>query len=272
MKKFFIIISCLVLGLASFLGFTQYKRHQDKKERHFYISVSDQWNSLSCKKKYDPPSADTLIFLNQPFFFLGQGKQTLVFESSNGYCVLKLFKNTKKKKKKKLRESLLGAYLAKTKAPEETGILLCALNGIQEKQNPVLILTKKGRTETINLHKTPFLLQRKAYPFKQALLRLKAQGNIDEAKVRIQAIFSLLSSLREKELVDRDGALIRNGNIGFIGNKAILMDTGKLCILADKKKITLHDLNRLRPLISWCEKAFPEVLPTLDKCIKNYQT
>lgn len=270
MKKFFII--ALLLGLISFLGFNQYTRYQDRKERQFYISVSDQWNSLSCKKKYDPPSPETLIFLNQPFFFLGSGKQTHVFESSNGYCVLKLFKNAEKeKKKKKLRESLLGAYLAKTIAPEETGILLCALHGVQEKKDPLLILTKKGRAETVNLRKTPFLLQRKAHPFKQALLRLKAQGNIEEANSRIHAIFSLLSQLREKELVDRDGALVRNGNIGFIGNKAILMDTGKLCILKDKKKITLHDINRLRPLVSWCKKAFPELLPTLDECIKNYQ-
>jgi hypothetical protein len=267
-KKFFTILLLFFIGIASYIGFIQYSRYEERKARRFHTSISTQWKGVPSQKKSIPPEIASL--LNQPYFFLGQGKQTFVFESADGTCVLKLFKHTKKKYKK-LKISLLGAYLASTLAQEETGLLFCSINGLQETIEPVTILTKKGKTESIDLTQIPFLLQKRATPLKQTLLRLKMNGNVEEARARIQSIFHLLTSLREKELVDCDGSLIRKGNIGYIGDTAVLMDTGKLCVLHDKTKITLHDLNRLRPLISFCEKSFPEIIPTLEECMLIYK-
>jgi len=210
--------------------------------------------------------------LQQPFFFLGRGRQTSVFASADGTCVLKLFRDAeKKRKKRRLKESLLGAALAQARIPKESGLLFCSLVGTKDKTLLVTLLTKKGKVETVDLSSAPFLLQRRATPLKEELLRLGSEGTIDQAKECVRSLFELLSSCRKKQVVDRDGSLIRNGNIGLVGTQAVLLDTGKLCVLTDSTKHTLHDLNRLKPLSSWCERALPKLLPTLKKCRKKYK-
>lgn len=194
-----------------------------------------------------------------------------MFASADGSCVLKLFKNvTKKKKRRRVKESFLGALLAQTKLPEETGMLFCSIVGVKGEPLLVTLLDKKGKVEIVDLSCMPFVLQRRAQSLKEELLRLRAKKDIEKAQECVRSIFTLLSSCREKQVVDRDGSLIRNGNIGLFGSQAVLMDTGKLCILTDRKKHTLHDLNRLRPFFSWCKRACPELLPTLKQCRKRY--
>ncbi len=272
MKKIGLGFLLLIIGVLGFFEINQYLRHQERKNRQFIVSLSDQWKTLVPHNKKQALPAEVANRLQQPFFFLGAGRQTIVFKSADGSCVLKLFKNvTKKRKQRRVRESLLGAYLAKEKLPEETGMIFCSLAGIKTKHFNVTLLNKKGKIEVVDLSYTPFILQQKVQPLKETLLCLRANGDLPGAQKCIQSVFDLLATCREKQVVDRDGALIRNGNIGLIGTKAILIDTGKLCVLTDQKKQTLHDLNRLRPLFSWCKCAYPELLPTLRACQEKYK-
>lgn len=239
-----------------------------RQARRFSVSLAAQY------KEYPPCLiAQTLPEglregMLQPFFFLGEGRQTLVFESADGSLVLKLFKHARTKKKK-LKDSFLGACLASTKLPEETGLLFFAPTGISESLS-LTLLTKKGKVASLDLSQTSFLLQKKAQNLKERLLCLKSKNDLASAKECIRSIFKLLASCREKHVADRDGALIRNGNLGCIEDRVILIDTGKLVELADREKQTLHDLNRLRPFVSWCKEAYPELLPTLGACEKEY--
>lgn len=271
MKKVLLLLLALAVSGGIIFEVDHYFRRQERKRRHFLVSLPEQWKTLVPHKEKQVMPDEVKATLQQPFFFLGQGRQTYVFTSRDGSTVLKLFKHvTKKKKQKRVRESLLGAYLAATKLPEETGMIFCSINGVEKERLPVLLLTKKGKVETIDLSLTPFILQKKAQPLKETLLSLRADGRLEEAGACIRSLFALFAACREKQIVDRDGALIRNGNIGLIDSQAILIDTGKLCILTDRTKHTLHDLNRLRPLFSWCKEAYPELLPTLNECREKY--
>lgn len=273
MKKIFLYLLALLVCVAAIYEINQYVRHQERKNRRFTVSLSEQWKTLVPKSKKVPLPSDVSKQLQQPFFFLGQGRQTSVFKSADGSCVLKLFKGVRKKKKqRRVRESLLGAYLAYENLPEETGMIFCSMVGLDEPTVPVMLLDKKGKVIVVDLSRMPFILQKKVQPLKERLLCFRAAGNLQEAQASIQSVFDLLRECRKKQIVDRDGALIRNGNIGLIGTKAILVDTGKLASLADFRKQTLHDLNRMRPLFSWCKGAYPELLPFLYECREKYDS
>lgn len=166
---------------------------------------------------------------------------------------------------------MLGAIIGKTIIPEETGVIACSFGPQSTKLPTITLLTERGKVEKVNLQEVPFILQRKAQPLKQTIMRLVAEKKMKEAAARIEAVFSLLAACREKGIIDRDGSLIRNANIGFVDAKAILVDTGKLCRINDRKRLTLHDLNRLKPLLSWLESASPELVPVYKAAQERYK-
>jgi hypothetical protein len=218
-------------------------------------------------------SADLLRPLfSQPLFFLGEGKQCVAYETADGKYVLKLFKKAgQKKKQKQLEEYIMGGIIARTLVPDETAMIACVCGTHNLKLPKVTLLNERGKVDTMDIQDVPFLFQKKAQPFKQTLMRLVAEKKIKEASARVESVFALLSACREKGVFDRDGSLIRNGNIGFVDGKAVLIDTGKLCRITDRTKQTLHDLNRLKPLESWLEKACKELVPVFKSCQDKYR-
>jgi len=45
----------------------------------------------------------------------------------------------------------------------------------------------------------------------------------------------------------------------------------KLFRMEGSKRQTLHDTNRLKPLLSWLEKSCPQLVPVLRRAKKNYE-
>ena len=260
------------VALLSF-GAVKWHKYHARQARLCTPAALCHIGDISPRGKIPPSSADIIRPLfSQPLFFLGEGKQCVAYETADGRYVLKLFKKAaKKKKQKQLEEYVAGGLIAKTLVPEETG-LLAFVCGKQAFRLPVVtVLNDRGKIEKINLQDLPFLFQKKAQPFKQTLMRLVAEKKLKEAGARLESLFVLLSSCREKGVLDRDGSLIRNGNVGFVDGKAILLDTGKLCQISDRKRQTLHDLNRLKPLQSWLESACPELMPVFTACQERYK-
>ena len=260
------------VALLSF-GAIKWHKYHARQARLCTPAVLCHIGDVSPRGKVPPSSADVIRPLfSQPLFFLGEGKQCVAYETADGRYVLKLFKKAaKKKKQKQLEECVTGGLIAKTLVPDETG-LVAFVCGKQTFRLPIVtVLNDRGKIEKINLQDLPFLFQKKALPFKQTLMRLVAERKLKEAGARLESVFVLLTSCREKGVLDRDGSLIRNGNIGFVDGKAILLDTGKLCQISDRKRQTLHDLNRLKPLQSWLEAACPELLPVFNACQERYK-
>jgi hypothetical protein len=230
------------------------------------------FKDFSTSEKVDPLTQEALRPLNQPFFFLGEGKQSRVYESSDKKFVIKFFKKPSKKKSfSQLQESIQGAALARLVLPEETAMVAFSVRNQNIAMPTVTLLNHKGKVVKVSLKETPFILQRRALPFKETLLTLVSEKKTTQAAAYLQSLFTLLSQCRKKGVVDRDGSLIRNGNVGFVDGRAVLLDTGKLCRMKDAKRQTLHDLNRLKPLLSWLEKSCPDLVPVFKVCQKNYE-
>ena len=92
-------------------------------------------------------------------------------------------------------------------------------------------------------------------------------GQCHEAKIRINQIFALLRDCAKKGVCDTDGALIRKDNLGFLGDKAIYIDAGKLRYKRTIKQKTyfVEDLKRLRPLRKWLDENHPSLVRYFDE-------
>ena len=204
-----------------------------------------------------------------PLLYLGKGKQSIAYETSDGQYVVKFFKQSKKKQQK-LYQAIEGAYIAWAYIPEDTGIIGCSLGDQELPVSEIKLLNKKGKLEKINIKNTPFVVQKKAMPLKRTLLRLMAQNKDNEAKALLISIFSVLTTCREKGILDRDGSLMRKGNMGVISGKAVLIDTGKLYLFSAPERQTLHDVNRAKPLRKWLQQACPELVSLYKQCCIEY--
>lgn len=199
--------------------------------------------------------------LNQKFHYLGSGGQFWVFVSDDDRYVLKFFKTKKATKRQRDLES---CKLAFNSFKEETGLLYLHLN--KSECNLKTLLEDKLHIEhCLLLDDKEFILQKKALLAYEHLSKLMKEGKIDEAKEAISQICQLIIKRCKKGIFDEDPRL--HCNCGFIDNKAILIDFGRL--KADPKRaspeIYQKDLRKVTAKFKrWLEVHYPELVSYLE--------
>ena len=265
------IAGAFLVATVCVLGGMYLHRYQMRQARVCGRKQLCSFKDFSSIGQIPPLQQYEVYSLQQPFFFLAKGMQSRVYESADGKYVLKLFKKPlNKKRKRALQESMRGAALAKIYLNKEAAFVAVSVGNQRCAIPTVHLLDEKGKCKQLDLENTPFIIQKKAQPLKRTLMTLVSEKRYLQAAEHLRSIFALLRVLREKGIVDRDGSLIRNENIGFIEGRAILLDTGKLCHMNDEKRQTLHDLNRLKPLKSWLESVCPSLVSVFEEEAKSY--
>lgn len=279
-----VLIPALIvaLGWCTYKAVHMYDRRADGftfEKIHSRLSYNPEWAVVVKKEELDQANE----ILKQPFKYLGKGFQCYAFESIDGNYVLKFFrhqrlrlpdfvasfpdlplvKDYKANKEidfqKRIRYLFNGMKTGFANARHETAFLYVHLNKTEGLHNSVTIFDKIGRKYVVELDKVEFLLQRKARLIKPTLNELMAAGKVDEAKQRIDQIFELFVTCSKKGIHDSDGALIRKDNLGYLEDRCIYIDAGKLSIkrsIQTKEGFT-RDLKRLRPLEKWLEDTHP---------------
>lgn len=221
--------------------------------------------------------------LNQPFHFLGQGKQCSAYLSKDGKYVLKFLlskplalkrqiselpdvfplnslKESRKNLKIQREEALLNSFLISSHLiSDETGSLFLHLNPTEQIQKETLLIDRKHDGQVVDLNSIKWVLQKKARHVKLVIAELMCEGKIDEAKGRVNQLFDLLFRSAKHGIIDVDPGLIRNNNVGFLPDRAIYIDTGKLRIsdtILDRQFFE-EDVKRLSPLYKWLVKYYP---------------
>jgi len=229
--------------------------------------------------------------LDQPFSYLGRGFQCYAFISADGNYVLKFVRYQRlrppeifdwlpqiewvkkmKQEKQELHDKrknyiFTSFKLAYECVPHETALLYVHLNKTKGLHKRVCIRDRVGTTYEIPIDRYEFVLQQKAFLIKPTIEQLMREGKVDEAKKRIGQIFQLLTSCAKKGVLDTDGALIRKNNLGFLDDRAIYIDAGKLALKSKikRKKVFVKDLKRLRPFEKWLEEHYPSLVPSFDR-------
>lgn len=273
MKK---MLSTIVLVSIVFFAKKYFDRQNDGfsfEKIQTTLANSPEWDLPLIQDEYKE------IF-KQPFYYLGRGLQFYAFESSDGRFVLKFMRHQRLEPhpifqwlpaciaesqitqcQKRVGYIFRSLKLAMLQVPEKTGLLYVQLNKNSSKLGSVTIFDKVGTRYEVSLDETEFVLQKKAKLIKPTITSLMQEGNIEEAKSRIEQIFALLVECAKMGVCDTDGALIRKNNLGFLPDRAIYVDMGKLAkkeSIKTKERL-IQDLQRLDPLKAWLSQNYPEL-------------
>lgn len=281
------LIVALVVGAGLFFGYVRWLKRVKEPKPSRVLEEQITSFSLQDPKWQVSTSPEQLRFVNdlfsQHFYFMGKGKQCLAFGSYDGKYVIKfllqkpllvkrrfkklpkvfpftLIKRYKVKERDERRQNLFNAFMLSYKdIPEETGTVFLHLNATKDLFKKPLIVDMKENPVTIDPDNTQFIIQRRARHIKPIIIDLMRDDKLDEAKVRVDQVLMLLFDTVKKGVVDIDTGLIRNNNIGFLDDRAIYVDTGKLRKVKPSKKAFIKDLRRLKPFHKWLRIYYPEL-------------
>jgi hypothetical protein len=174
------------------------------------------------------------------FKFLGEGAQAFAFESQDGKYVLKFFKMRRftpsaadylcphvvRRRLKNLRWVFNGYKVAYENFKKDTGLVFIHLAKTNHLHQAALVIDDQGREHTIDLDKTEFVVQEKAELLFERLSKLRKAGDQQGVQKSIAAVLELVQRRIEKGYADRDQGV--SNNFGFVGDRAIQLDIGRL--------------------------------------------
>lgn len=225
--------------------------------------------------------------LNQTFTYLGKGAQSYAFTSADQKYVLKFFKfkhlrpsflvdmlppippfkdykeNLAARKKRKLFGVFEGYRLAFDKDRAESGLIFIQLNPSHISM-PVTLIDKIGLKRTVDLGTVAFILQEKGTTLRDTFKNDLERDDVAAVKQKINQIFDLYLSEYQKGIYDHDHGVMQN--TGFIGNRPIHLDVGKL--LKDEQikqpEIYKADLIKVADKIKeWLCANYPQQCPEI---------
>jgi hypothetical protein len=219
--------------------------------------------------------------LSQQFSYIGKGAQSYAFESDDGRYVLKFFKFKHLKpsllagilpklpligdyqekeiarKERKLNGVFKGYKLAYDVNRSEAGLLFIQLNP-NHHFKPVVVRDKLGLAREIDLGSVVYIVQEKGQTLRNVLKHLLSQGDLSTAKQRIGQIFNLYLQEYQKGIYDHDHGVMQN--IGFVGERPIHLDVGKLTADDQMRRPEIYrdDLFKVMEKIeSWVKQYYP---------------
>ncbi len=213
-----------------------------------------------------PLSSEILPLLDQPFYYLGKGAQSYVFESKDGKYVIKFFRYGRSHSEVKILTLFKACKIAYDLLKEETGLIYLHLN-TDSVALPVLHCKDPiGRSRHLPLNRYRFAIQKKAKPFRQTLE--EAMDNPELMQKRIDQFLSLLVARTTKGVFNTDPTLSRN--FGFLEDRAIEIDFGNY--RSNSSHNQLSEIKRYTErLHRWLSKAAPEWLPYLERRVEELQ-
>lgn len=282
----------IVCGVILALGIGVY--YWDKRGEGFRLAKIQEDTPYDSRWDVSVTEADIQavrsLFASQKFTYLAHGFQCYVFQSENKQYVVKFFRyqrlrlpefieslpslpwldQWRKERTISLthrRNCLLRSFKTSWDlAKSEAALIFMHLNHTNGLLGTAQIRDPLGNEYTIPMDHYQFMVQYKASHMKPEFDRLMKAGDTAGAKKRIDQIFDLLLDCSKKSVQDMDGALIRKDNLGFLPDRAIYIDSGKLVYHPSirSKACFEKDLKRLKPLQKWLSETYPVLADHFD--------
>lgn len=221
---------------------------------------------------------------SEPFYYLSQGKECIAFYSKDGRYVIKFFKkehqtkqsvlqkifplsslkraftldnekvlNKRRKWETNLRSSYTNYCAAFHEIKDKTGLIYIHFNKNRELSCKLKIINDFGKEHLLDLDQQEFVLQYKAVPLKAHFHNLIQKADYSQIDLSLQAIEQFLIERTLSGFTDPRRSL--NINFGFLGEKPIQFDVGKLAKTPELKEDPEEEILRLSfQLNCWKEK------------------
>lgn len=247
------------------------------------------------KTNYEDVSCDYSLdkvrkIVDQPFTYLGKGRQFFVFASADGKYVLKFIKcqrvnvsdfyekmplpgflavqRTHRLQLKQQRTDGLFASiaLAAGKLSEHTGTVFAHLSTQPQIKKQITLVDKLGFSRVIALDSVPFVLQHRAVEVLPTFEKLIALGNYKMVHERFNQLIGLILSDAKAGVVDIDSGTIVRNNVAFLADRAIHVDIGTFQMRDDAMSHAnlKTQLSHLDPLIEWIATKDPGLAAELQ--------
>ncbi len=273
----FLIIFFAIAVLAVPIGYKRLTKGFRIEKMKIALPFHPEWDA---KEEHIGQAREILA---QPFHYLDRGSQCYVFASEDDKYVIKLFRFDQKKhllrakigklfrsKKEetefeaKVDRLLSASKLAYDRVPFETGLVYIHLNTGSQGLPVLNCKDALGRKYRLPLDEYRFVLQKKAKPLREELIR--HLQNPEEMKHSLDSIFSLLITRTSKGIHNSDSNL--NRNIGFLDGRAIDIDFGNFCdcLFLDQPSRRMLEISRFSlPLRAWILQQAPEWVAYFDE-------
>lgn len=280
----------LVLSTLIFVGMYYFCESQTKgfrlQEILSNIPNNPRWEiaplSLEGRKAVDAR-------LNQTFRYLGSGEQSHAFLGEDQKTVLKFFRHNDLSFLKILNKfpgsinswlwNLIKKYdpceafdsckFAYDDLGEQTGLFFIHINKTQRQFNKVVLLDNVGVAHQVDLDNTEFMVQEYC---ELAVSRIDAcmkREDLNSAMGSVKALFTAIEEWSRLG-VHIDNPILKR-NIGFCGEKVIMLDVGSLRKakpLQTDSQIKKEIKRVTRGLGHWINKNHPELYPYFEQELK----
>lgn len=238
--------------------------------------------------------ADLTRILNQKFKYLGKGAQVYAFVSEDGCWVIKFFKfkhlkpslfvdllpsippldsfkkSTSARKLKKIESIFEGYRLAYLFDRHHAGLAYIHLNKTNHLNLTAHLVDKLGLEREVALDSTVFVVQRKGKTLRSVFSELLNQNRLADAQNRANQILDMYVAEYQAGIWDRDHGVTHN--TGFIGDRPLHLDVGKISYSEEMKKKEHFKPDILfvgYKICSWIQAHFPnhhaDILTSVEK-------
>lgn len=221
---------------------------------------------------------------SEPFYYLGRGAQSFVFESSDGSTVLKFYrypshlrrfcwihhpfgyifsqkrKQIKEHNIERLRLSFHSFFLAARSLRDETGVLYAHLQPTSHLEQKVQLIDKIGAVHTVSLDSVAFIVQKKGKPFLTVFKQELSKGNLDQCRLMIDSLIDMIMKRCHHRITDLDD--MKHDNYGWLHQQAIHLDIGRFQekeSLKDPSEVREEILRVASPLLDYLSQTSPEL-------------
>lgn len=264
--------------------------------------MSNMTHEFTANSKWEHPplgeakQQELIQILQQPYTYLGKGAQIYAFSSADGEYVLKFFKfkhlrpdwylawlpqfsflesfrnNQIAKRERKLDLLFSGYQLGYASDQENTGLLYVHLNPKESLgfEPTVMIQDKLGFAHVIDLRSVVFALQKKGNTLRTTMKDLLNQGDVDQAKIKLNQIIDMYVIEYQKGIWDRDHGVMHN--TGFEGEKPFHLDVGKLSYDPKMKEVANFKPDLLlvtNKILLWISNEYPQYLQEITDSIES---
>lgn len=216
--------------------------------------------------------------IDQPFSYLGRGRQCFAFESLDGKYVLKFPRTdiyqtpfwmrafpltlfSKKHEKSQAVRSKREAFvlnsmkIAYDELRDETGVVGIHFGESENKDKKITIVDPLGFSYRVPVHRSTFVLQLKRPILMKVFLEALSSGDKEKGKIILDAFIDLVVSRGKKGIWNKDESFLRN--YGFDGEKGVQIDIGSFY---HRENGAVSIRNTMQPVQIWLEKIDPEML------------
>ena len=228
--------------------------------------------------------------LQQPYYYLGRGRQCYAFVSEDGSLVLKLprfdlshlpllskvfnisLSHDLKARQKRMNFVLNSFLLAENHFPDESGLIYSHLYRTKTLPKKFVFYDRMKRPFKIDLNETIFAIQERHPLLFPSFLRELKHGNREKAQKMLLDFLDLLKIRAEKGLFNKDAGFLKN--FSWRDGKCFQIDIGSLYQdpLISKEQTPLRSFHQgAWPVHEWLLPIDPELASLIKTRVDDMQ-